>query len=161
MELTEHLEDGGISVVFILICWWVIYCVLFWFLMISDLTFEYLGLFRIMTGAWSAPSHYLNQCWNTVNSNLENKLQWNLKRNSYISKKTHVKMSSAKWHQFCLGLVVFMWSQIGTFPTPHGVSCERNEQSYNKWEPCVYIFRVRSRYVTAHIRYESCKCIPF
>ena len=29
-------------------------------------------------------SHYLNQCWNVVNSNLRNKLQWNLKRNSCI-----------------------------------------------------------------------------
>ena len=27
---------------------------------------------------------YLNQCWNTVNSNLRNKLQWNLKQNSHI-----------------------------------------------------------------------------
>ena len=27
---------------------------------------------------WSVPSHYLNQCWNTVNSNFRNKLQWNL-----------------------------------------------------------------------------------
>ena len=31
--------------------------------------------------AWSAPSHYLDQCWNIVNSN---KLQWNIKRNSHI-----------------------------------------------------------------------------
>ena len=34
--------------------------------------------------AWSAPSHYLNQCWNTVNSNLRYKLQWNPRRNSFI-----------------------------------------------------------------------------
>ena len=34
--------------------------------------------------AWSAPSHYLNQCWNIVNSNLRNKLQWNARRNSFI-----------------------------------------------------------------------------
>ena len=40
--------------------------------------------FRQRLGAWSAPSHYLNQCWNIVNPNLKNKLQWNLKRNSYI-----------------------------------------------------------------------------
>ena len=31
-----------------------------------------------------APSHYLNQCWNIVNSNLRNKLQWNNKQNSFI-----------------------------------------------------------------------------
>ena len=30
------------------------------------------------------PSHYLNQCCNIFNSHLGNKLQWNLKRNSYI-----------------------------------------------------------------------------
>ena len=28
-----------------------------------------------------APSHYLNQCWNIINSNLRNKFQWDLKRN--------------------------------------------------------------------------------
>ena len=33
---------------------------------------------------WPVPSHYLNQCWNIVNLNLRNKLQWNLKRNSHI-----------------------------------------------------------------------------
>ena len=30
------------------------------------------------------PSHYLNQCWNIVDSNIGNKFQWNLKRNPYI-----------------------------------------------------------------------------
>ena len=30
-----------------------------------------------------APSHYLNQHWNIVNWNLRNKLQWNLKQNSF------------------------------------------------------------------------------
>ena len=37
--------------------------------------------FRYCLGAWSAPSHYLNQCWNIVNPN---KIRWNLKWNSYI-----------------------------------------------------------------------------
>ena len=40
--------------------------------------------FRVWLVAWPAPSHYLNQCWNMVNSHLRNKLQWILKRNSYI-----------------------------------------------------------------------------
>ena len=31
-----------------------------------------------------APSHYLNQCWNIVNSNLRNKVKWNPKQNSCI-----------------------------------------------------------------------------
>ena len=30
------------------------------------------------------PSHYLNQCWNIVNSHFRNKFQWNLKRNSCV-----------------------------------------------------------------------------
>ena len=30
------------------------------------------------------PSHYLNQCWNIVNWNLRNNLQWNINQNSYI-----------------------------------------------------------------------------
>ena len=34
--------------------------------------------------AWSAPSHYLNQCWHIVNWTIGNKLQWNLNRNSHI-----------------------------------------------------------------------------
>ena len=34
--------------------------------------------------AWSAPSHYLNQCWNIFNWTIGNKLQWNSNRNSNI-----------------------------------------------------------------------------
>ena len=34
--------------------------------------------------AWSAPSHYLNQCWNINNWTLRNKLQWNLNQNLWI-----------------------------------------------------------------------------
>ena len=32
--------------------------------------------FRWWIVAWSAPSHYLNHCWNIVNCALRNKLQW-------------------------------------------------------------------------------------
>ena len=34
--------------------------------------------------AWSAPNHYLNQCWLIVNWTLGNIPQWNLDRNSYF-----------------------------------------------------------------------------
>ena len=34
--------------------------------------------------AWTAPSHYLNQCWNIFNLTLRNKLQWNFTWNSNI-----------------------------------------------------------------------------
>ena len=56
----------------------------------------------------SAPSHYLNQYWNIVNSNLRNKLQWNFNRKPYISfRKVHFNMTSAKWPPCCRGLNVF------------------------------------------------------
>ena len=38
--------------------------------------------FRWWLVAWSAPSHYLNQCWSIVNRTLRNKHQWNFNRNS-------------------------------------------------------------------------------
>ena len=40
--------------------------------------------FRKWLVACSAPSHYLNQCWNIVNWTLRNKLQWTFNRNSNI-----------------------------------------------------------------------------
>ena len=40
--------------------------------------------FRLWLVAWSASSHYLNQCWNVVNWTLRNNLQWNFNRNSNI-----------------------------------------------------------------------------
>ena len=39
--------------------------------------------FRSWHGAWSAPSHYLNQCWNIVNCTLRKKNQWNLNKNYF------------------------------------------------------------------------------
>ena len=41
-----------------------------------------LSLVQIWLVACSAPSHYLNQCWNIVNCTHGNKLQWNFNRNS-------------------------------------------------------------------------------
>ena len=40
--------------------------------------------FREWLDAYSAPSHYLNQCWVTVNWNLRNKLQWNFDQNTKL-----------------------------------------------------------------------------
>ena len=39
---------------------------------------------------WSAPSHYLNHCWNIVNWTLRNKLQWNFNQNSCIAIEENV-----------------------------------------------------------------------
>ena len=40
--------------------------------------------FRKWLVAWTAPSHFLNQCWNIVNWTLWNKFQWIFNRNSNI-----------------------------------------------------------------------------
>ena len=51
----------------------------------------------IIFNSWSAPSHYLNGCWNIVNWNLRYKLQWNLIR--YSSSKGHLRNGG----HFCPG----------------------------------------------------------
>ena len=40
--------------------------------------------FRWWLVAWSAPSHYLNQCWNIVDYTLRNKLQWKSIKNTRV-----------------------------------------------------------------------------
>ena len=50
--------------------------------------------FRWWLVAWSAPSHYLNQCWNIVNGTLGNKLQWKLDRNKNAIEKVVCEMSA-------------------------------------------------------------------
>ena len=44
--------------------------------------------------AYSAPSHYLNQCWVIVNWTLSRKLQWNLNKNTklFIGGNAFVKL---------------------------------------------------------------------
>ena len=56
---------------------------------------------------WSAPSPCLNQCWNIANWTIRNKLQYILIEIQIFSyMKMYLKMSSAKWRPFCLGLNV-------------------------------------------------------
>ena len=61
--------------------------------------------FRLWLVAWTAPSHYLNQCWNIgpLGTNF-NEISIGIQTFSF--KKMHFKMSSAKWRPFCLGLNV-------------------------------------------------------
>ena len=49
---------------------------------------------------------WANARWNIVNSNFRNKLQWNLKRNSYIFTKKYIEKNTLKWRPLCLGLNV-------------------------------------------------------
>ena len=63
--------------------------------------------FRLWLATWPVPSHYLNQCWNSVNwtrgTNF-NKILMKIQQFSF--KKMRLKMSSGKWCPFCLGLSV-------------------------------------------------------
>ena len=50
---------------------------------------------------WSAPSHYLNQCWNIVIRTLRTKFSEILSKIHTLSfKKMHRKMSSGNWRPF-------------------------------------------------------------
>ena len=53
------------------------------------------------------PGHKLNQCWNIVISDLGTHFsELPSKIHAFSFKKMHLKMSSAKWRQFCVGLSV-------------------------------------------------------
>ena len=52
-------------------------------------------------------ARYLYQCWLIVNRATGNKFQWNLNSNITIFiKKMNMKLTSAKWRPFCVGLNV-------------------------------------------------------
>ena len=64
-----------------------------------------------------APSHYLNQCWNIINSTPIKKFsQILIEIHTFSFKKMHLKMSSGKWRPFCLGLNMLMTKATFVFP---------------------------------------------
>ena len=65
--------------------------------------------FRSWSVAYSAPSHYPNQCCVIVYWAVRNKRNWNSNRNSYIFVHGYAsKMSFAKWRLFVWG-----WGWVG------------------------------------------------
>ena len=87
--------------------------------------------FRYWLVAWSAPSHYLNQCWIIVNWTLSNIFQWNLNQNTTIFIEENAFENVIwKWRPFCLGFSVLekywgMVVQMGTIGWGSGLSCVR------------------------------------
>ena len=69
--------------------------------------------------SWSAPSHYLKQCWNIVNWTLRNKLQWNFNRNADIF-----------FHETALESVVCEMAAILSRPQCVNVQCGHYENMY-------------------------------
>ena len=93
--------------------------------------------FRWWLGAWSVPSHYLNQWWKIINSNLRNKLQWNLKQNSYIFIQENVFENG-----ICEMVAILSWPQcVNTLLMIMTLVC----LSLNLWNP--HTFWVQKRIV--------------
>ena len=72
----------------------------------SDLTQDWLHILEDVNlwESYSAPSHYLNQCWVIVNWTLRNKFEWNfIKIPNFSFTKMQLKISSVKWRSFCPG----------------------------------------------------------
>ena len=56
---------------------------------------------------WSAPNHYLNQCWNIINWNLRNKLQWN-----FLTKFIHCRSRKCIWKCRLQKVDRFVWAPM-------------------------------------------------
>ena len=66
--------------------------------------------------AWSAPSHYLNQCLNIINWTLRNIFRWQFDRNSYvlIQENAFENVASAKWRPFVSASVcIYIHKKVG------------------------------------------------
>ena len=77
--------------------------------------------------AWTAPSHYLNQCWNIVNWPLgTNFSEILIGIHTFSFKKMYLKMSSAKRGPFCFGFnMLTMWLALYVEMAPHLISAAR------------------------------------
>ena len=81
-----------------------------------------------LTIAWSAPSHYLNQCWNIVNWTIRNKFQLNCYRNWKIFSQENAfenvvwKMAAIMSRPQCVNFKVTCQNydyDFETYHTPH------------------------------------------
>ena len=58
------------------------------------------SLIQIMACRLAGASHYLNQCWDIVDSTLRNKLVILIEIHTFSFKKMHLKLSCGKWRPF-------------------------------------------------------------
>ena len=96
---------------------WLVYWITYWgrvtHIFVSKL---YHHWFRYWLVSYTAPNHYLNQCWDivswTTGTNCSDII---IEIQTFSFKKMHLKMSSGKWRPFCLGLNVIMCAEsLGT-----------------------------------------------
>ena len=107
--------------------------------------------FRQWLVTWSAPSHYLNQCWNIVNWALRNKLQGNFNRNSYIFTQENAFQD-------------VVWKMAAILSQPQCVNW--TNVKYNQWglkcKQSVYHFVQISICLNSKLQtYTHSKCINF
>ena len=89
-----------------------------------------------MAGAWPAPSHYLNQCWNIVNWTLRNKFQWNFNRSSNIfiqeneledlvceMASTKSRPQCVKFHVVTADVLFIIITEVKQLPSTASVLC--------------------------------------
>ena len=82
--------------------------------------------FRQWLVAWSAPSHYLNQCWNIVNWTIRHKIQWNFNQNESIFiqenafEKIVCEIAAILSQRQCVGLLWF-YADLLSYPYPIGL----------------------------------------
>ena len=63
--------------------WYIyIYICTYIYIYIYVCVYIYIYIYWLFEADWTAPSHYLNQCWNNAKWALRNKLQWHFYRNS-------------------------------------------------------------------------------
>ena len=99
---------------------------------------------------WPVRNHYVNQCWNIVNLNLRNKLQWNLKRNSHIftQEKAFENVVCEMAAVFCLGLnmlesVWILFIDIYfVFPRGQWVNVSDKNEETNVMTSCFSLFDI-------------------
>ena len=97
---------------------------------------------RQLLVAWSAPCHYLNQCWNIVNWTLKNRFQWN---HTFSFKKIWKCPLIARFMGPTWGPSGADMTQVG--PMNFAIWVVRKMAAISSWLPCVYILRPSDAYI--------------
>ena len=119
--------------------------------------------------AWSAPSYYLNQCWNIVNWTLVNILRWNSNRNTklFIHENAFENvlcematiLSRGRWvinHilHTDTNIVTNLYQCQCNSPARYG-KIDRHKNTYNQTKryPCTYFLTCNTHSATVTVRH--------
>ena len=115
--------------------------------------------FRWWLVAWSTPSHNLNQCWNTVDLTLRNKLQWNITTpGGQLDKRKFFFLAAFPTITQSCFLYLYMWCMFH-------ICCVCNENIVcNSWENKLLSLLLTihtSPFKIMHLKMPSAKCRSF